>query len=60
MVSNVHDEQDEPPVYLPKGIVEILREVKLDVGLELNLEVLFSFGLVHEGHISGQKLVEKA
>lgn len=60
MVSNVHDEQDEPPVYLPEGIVEILREVKFDVGLKLDLEVLLSFGLVHEGHISGQKLVEKA
>lgn len=56
----MHDELDELPVYVPKGFREILREAKLDVGFVFNLEVSFAFGLVHEGNVAGQKLVEKA
>ncbi len=42
-----------------EGVVELRREVDFDVDLGDDLVVLFGFGVVHEGDVFVQKLVEK-
>ena len=42
-----------------EGVVELWREVDFDVDLGDDLVVLFGFGVVHEGDVFVQELVEQ-